>query len=158
MLRLMFRLIVLLVVVAGVAILYFGYWRADGPELIARPKAGLEAGEGIARGAADKIAGMVDQERVRETGAEIAGQVVKGAERAGAALEEARLTAKIKSKMALDDTLDSSRINVDTEGTVVTVTGAVPTSAQHQRALQLARETQGVTDVVDKLEIRTAGR
>ena len=156
MLRLMFRLIVLAVVVAGVAVLYFGYWRGDVPELLERPASGLEAGEGAARKAADRIAGMVDSEQVRQTGAEIAGQVAKGAERAGVALEEARLTAKIKSKMALDDTLDSGAIDVDTSGTTVTVTGSVPTKAQHQRALQLARETAGVTEVVDRLGI--AGR
>jgi osmotically-inducible protein OsmY len=139
--------------VAGVAVLYFGYWRAGMPEVLERPAAGFEAGEGAARKAADRIAGMVDSEQVRQTGTEIAGQVVKGAERAGVALEEARVTAKIKSKMALDDTLDSSGIDVDTSGTTVTVSGAVLTKVQHQRALQLARETAGVTEVVDKLGI-----
>jgi hyperosmotically inducible periplasmic protein len=152
MLRLMFRLIVLTVVAAGVAVLYFGYWRGGMPELLEKPAAGFEAGE-AARGAADTIAGMVDNERVRQTGSQIAGQMAKGAERAGAALEEARVTAKIKSKMALDDTLDASRINVDTSGTTVTVAGSVATRAQYERALQLARETQGVARVIDKLEV-----
>jgi osmotically-inducible protein OsmY len=55
--------------------------------------------------------------------------------------------------MALDDTLDSSGINVDTEGSHVTLKGNVPTEAQHQRALQLARETDGVTAVVDRLGV-----
>ena len=49
--------------------------------------------------------------------------------------------------------LDSSRIDVNTSGTTVTVSGTVLTKAEHQRALQLARETAGVTDVVDRLGI-----
>ena len=45
-------------------------------------------------------------------------------------------------------------IDVDTHGSVVTLSGVVATGAQHQRALQLARETDGVTQVVDRLRVR----
>ena len=55
--------------------------------------------------------------------------------------------------MALDDTIEASRVNVDTDGTVVTLRGTVVTSTQHQRVLQLARETAGVTSVVDRVEL-----
>jgi osmotically-inducible protein OsmY len=75
-------------------------------------------------------------------------------DRAGKALAEARLTTKIKSKIALDDTIESSGIDVDTIGTVVTVTGSVATKAQHQRVVQLARETAGVTSVVDHVQVK----
>ena len=70
------------------------------------------------------------------------------------ALAETRLTAKIKSKMALDDTIDSSGIDVDTTGTVVTVRGSVATKAQRERVLQLARETAGVTSVLDQVKVK----
>lgn len=125
---------------------YLGY-RWDG-ETIGRERV-AEVGE-AARAAA---AGVVDSERVREAGEEIAGKVAAGAERAEAALAEARLTAKIQSKMALDDTLGDSQLDVDTEGTVVTVSGDVNTGERRQRALQLARETDGVTRVVDRIAV-----
>ena len=97
---------------------------------------------------------MVPDAEARKAGAEIAGRVAKGANLAEKALQEAKLTGKIKSKMALDDTIDASRINVDTSGTVVTLSGFATTGAHRQRALQLARETDGVTKVVDKIEIK----
>jgi hyperosmotically inducible protein len=68
-------------------------------------------------------------------------------------LEDGALTAKIKSKMALDDTIKASGINVDTTDQVVTLTGGVDNEAQRQRAVQLARETNGVRNVVDRLTV-----
>jgi osmotically-inducible protein OsmY len=43
---------------------------------------------------------------------------------------------------------------VDTVGATVTLSGVVATEAQRQRALQLARETDGVKQVVDQLQVR----
>jgi hyperosmotically inducible protein len=97
---------------------------------------------------------IIDADRAKRAGAEIADKVAAGATRAEKALAETRLTAKIKSKMALDDTIDASGIAVDTVGTVVTVRGSVGTKAQHQRVLQLARETAGVTSVVDRVTVK----
>ncbi len=55
--------------------------------------------------------------------------------------------------MALDDTLDGSRIHVSTDDNVVTLTGTVINEAQHARSLALARETAGVAMVVDHLSV-----
>jgi hyperosmotically inducible protein len=63
----------------------------------------------------------------------------------------AALTAKIKSKMALDDSVKAHNINVDTNGTVVTLTGTVQSDQERERAVRLAKETAGVTQVVDRL-------
>ena len=42
---------------------------------------------------------------------------------------------------------------IDTNDSRVTLTGTVIDEAQHGRALQLARETSGVTSVVDQLSV-----
>lgn len=97
--------------------------------------------------------GAIDTTRAREAGAEIAERVAEGAARAKDTLAEAGLTTKIKSKIALDDTLTGSRVDVDTNGTIVTVKGTVATPAQRERVVQLAKETAGVTSVVDRLEV-----
>jgi osmotically-inducible protein OsmY len=55
--------------------------------------------------------------------------------------------------MALDDTVPARTINVSTRDHVVTVSGHVRTEAERTRALQLARETAGVTRVVDHLTL-----
>src|SRR6185295_10672707 len=46
--------------------------------------------------------------------------------------------------------------NVDTQGNVVTLTGSVDSEAEKNQALQLARNTTGVTRVVDMISVRTA--
>jgi osmotically-inducible protein OsmY len=76
------------------------------------------------------------------------------ASKLGVTMSDGALTAKIKSKMALDDNVEASAIKVDTSGSIVTLTGVVASAHERDRALDLARETQGVTRVVDKLRIR----
>ena len=71
-------------------------------------------------------------------------------------MADASLTSKIKAKMTLDDTLEAGRIDIDTEGTTVTLSGSVDTTAHRTRAVQLARETDGVSQVVDQLQVRAA--
>ena len=56
--------------------------------------------------------------------------------------------------MALDDSVKALNVDVDTSGTTVTVSGTVESDTQRQRVLTLARETEGVTNVVDHLRVR----
>ncbi|MBA3641067.1 MAG: BON domain-containing protein [Acidobacteria bacterium] len=63
------------------------------------------------------------------------------------------LTTAVKSKLAADDTVKSYRIDVDTKEGVVTLNGAVDTAAARTRAVELARGTEGVRDVVDRLTV-----
>jgi hyperosmotically inducible protein len=63
------------------------------------------------------------------------------------------ITTAVKSKMAADDVVKSYRIDVDTKDGVVTLAGAVDTPAARERAVELARGTDGVRDVVDQLTV-----
>jgi osmotically-inducible protein OsmY len=96
---------------------------------------------------------------VSETAAEVKERAKAGAKTAAARAEEvveaAALTSKIKAKMALDDLVKASEINVDTEGSVVTLTGEVGSADERRRAVRIATETQGVTKVVDQLRVRS---
>jgi osmotically-inducible protein OsmY len=56
--------------------------------------------------------------------------------------------------MALDDHVKARAINVDTSGGVATLSGVVASGDERKRAVQLARETEGITRVVDELEVR----
>ena len=47
--------------------------------------------------------------------------------------------------MALDDSVKARAINVTTHGTTVTLSGTVDSNAERDRAMALARETDGVT-------------
>ena len=63
------------------------------------------------------------------------------------------ITTAVKGKLAADDVVKSYRIDVDTKDHVVTLNGAVDTAAARERAVQLARDTNGVRDVVDRLTV-----
>ena len=141
MVRGLVRLVLVVIVVVALASFVFGYrWSGGRADRIERPVATTGS-----RG--------IDTSRARQAGAEIGEKVAIGANKAEHALANASLTAKITSKMALDDTVPARRIDVDTDGTVITLTGTVQTAAQKKRALQLARETDGVTRVVDRLRV-----
>lgn len=98
--------------------------------------------------------GTTGQERAREVGAEIGERTAAAADATRRAVEDGSLTTKIKAKMALDDTVKALDLDVDTRNGVVTVSGTVRSEAERQRALALARETEGVTQVVDRLLVR----
>lgn len=77
------------------------------------------------------------------------------ASRVGGTMSGSALTAKIKSKMVLDDHVKARGIDVDTSGTIVTLTGMVRSTEERDRAVQLAQDTEGVTEVVDRLRIES---
>src|SRR5688500_9940228 len=137
MIRALLKLVIVVVVLVGAGAFLLGWWGA-GRDIV--PDAIGTTG--------------VDTQRAREVGAEIGGKAATAASDAKAALSDGPLTAKIKSKMALDDTVKALDINVDTAKGVVTVSGTVRTEAERQRALQLARETEGVRQVTDRLQVR----
>jgi hyperosmotically inducible protein len=147
MLGALVRTVVILVVVVAAAAFLLGWWgseRLDGDRPDAVGTTGTPAPD----------APDVNRERAREVGAEIGERTATAADQARRAVSDGSLTAKIKAKMALDDSIKALDIDVDTNGGTVTLTGVVATDAQRQRALQLARETAGVTQVTDRLQVR----
>ena len=140
MFRAFFKVLLVVVLVAAAAAFFVGYRLNDG---------GVEAPVD-----ARQITPGIDTEKARQTGATIGEKVATGAAEAEQALAEGALTAKIKSKMALDDTVKALSIDVDTKGTVVTLSGSVRSEAERAKAVQLARETAGVTAVHDRLVVK----
>jgi osmotically-inducible protein OsmY len=142
MLSALFRLVLLAVLVIGIAAFFFGYrWGTDGTAPADRPAATSGA------------EGPIDTTRAREAGAEVGEAVATGANEAQQAAARAALTAKIKAKMALDDRVKAARIDVDAAGSVVTLSGQVGSEEERAQAVRLARETDGVTSVVDHLTV-----
>jgi hyperosmotically inducible protein len=66
------------------------------------------------------------------------------------------ITSAVKSKMAADDTVKASEINVDTHNHVVTLNGTVGSKAERERAVMIARNTKGVNSVIDDLRVGPA--
>ena len=72
---------------------------------------------------------------------------------AGAAVGDAALTAKVKTKFLADTSISGLKIDVDTKNDVVTLSGTVPTAAEKRRAVDVAKATDGVKSVVDNLKV-----
>jgi osmotically-inducible protein OsmY len=136
--RLIRRLVLLAIVGAG-GVAAYNYWSDNGWPLRSR--------------AAEREAAHVRQQAVRFANRAAATASVAGA-KVGDTMSEGALTAKIKSKMALDDHVNARAINVDTSGSVVTMTGVVASADERERAVRLALDTEGVTRVVDRLRVR----
>ena len=100
--------------------------------------------------ATDGVANVVDNLRVTQ---EVAGDpLTSPAERA--MFSDSALTSAVKAKLLADTTVSGLKIDVDTANQTVTLTGEVRTEAEREQALKLARETEGVKSVNDRLTIR----
>ena len=139
MIRTLMKLILLAILVVGVGAFFFGYRWGAHPDEAERPAATTGTNQPI------------DTSRAREAGAEIGTAVAKGANEAQRAATNGAITGKIKAKMALDESVKAANIDIDTAGSVVTLSGRVGSDDERRRAVQLARETDGVTSVVDHL-------
>ena len=65
------------------------------------------------------------------------------------------VTAEVRARLAADTTVNSSELEVATDKKVVTLTGNLNTQAEKERALEIARSTSGVENVVDMICVRT---
>jgi hyperosmotically inducible periplasmic protein len=77
----------------------------------------------------------------------------KAAVKTGENVTDGWITSRIKTKFMGEEVLRASSINVDTNNHVVTLKGAVPTTAARDKAMELAKEVEGVDKVVDSLTI-----
>ena len=133
------RRLLFLTVVGVVGIAAYNHWSDNGWPLRSR-------------------AAVLDAQHAKERAARFANRASAKAsnvaDKLGDRVSESALTAKIKSKMALDDHVNARAIDVDTSGSVVTLSGTVRSKDQQERALRLARDTEGVTRVVDRLRVQ----
>jgi hypothetical protein len=139
MFRALFRLMLLMVVLVGAGGFLLGWWDTGVRDIDELRPVGTTG---------------MDAHKAREIGAAVGEKTATAAGQARQALSDGSITTKIKAKLALDDTVKAADVRVDTNGTTVTMAGTVQTEAQKQRVLQLARETAGVTQVVDRVRVR----
>jgi osmotically-inducible protein OsmY len=132
------RLLVVLILIGGLAFLLLGYW----------------AGRSTSGGGAARVGTTgVDTERARERAAQLGERAAEASAKAGEVVHDASMTTKIMAKMALDDLVKARTIDVTTDGPIVTLSGRVHSQAERERAVRIARETEGVKDVVDRLRV-----
>ena len=69
------------------------------------------------------------------------------------ALSNANITAKVKARLAQDPAINALYVNVDTDEGRVTLSGKVALPEQKTEAEKVARQTDGVKDVVNQLQV-----
>ena len=70
-------------------------------------------------------------------------------------IDDATVTASVQGRLTADKLSNFSRINVDTERSVVTLNGVVRSVEEKSRAEDLARRTAGVRTVLNNLQIQS---
>lgn len=91
-------------------------------------------------------------------GAKRAGEKLEaGAERVGREVQpyarDAAITARVKARLTADPEINAFQIDVDTLDAKVTLSGKVPTERVRDEAEHLARTTEGVAGVTNRLEV-----
>ncbi len=128
-----------------------------------RPTLG-KAGDKISEGA-DAVkekwndnVGELDTDRIKDELAKTGKVIRKKAKQAGAAISDAaadaRITAEIKGKLAVEPGLSALKISVDTTDGVVTLAGTVSSHEAIQKAMNLALAVDGVAQVISTLQVK----
>ena len=71
----------------------------------------------------------------------------------GCSQSDPGITTSVKTQLMADEVVKARNINVDTRDRVVTLTGTVQSAQEEARALQIARNTKGVADVIDNITV-----
>ena len=73
---------------------------------------------------------------------------------AGTNVDDAGITASVKTNLAAERGMQTlTAIDVDTNKGVVSLNGVVDSPAAKQRAAEIARQTSGVSEVVNNLQV-----
>lgn len=73
---------------------------------------------------------------------------------AGEVIDDSTITTKVKAKLFADDQLSGFAISVKTFEGEVTLTGAVKSAEQKEKATDIAQSVSGVTSVNNLLKIK----
>ena len=109
------------------------------------------ADQGATRSSAQDTVAQVDQ-KARQLGNE----AKDGAQKMGDKVEDAVITASVKTEIAKDADLSALHINVDTDNGNVALRGTAPSLTAKEHATTLAAAVKGVTSVDNKLSIDPA--
>ncbi|HZL95702.1 MAG TPA: BON domain-containing protein [Vicinamibacterales bacterium] len=73
---------------------------------------------------------------------------------AGENVDDAKITAQVKSKLAAEKVATLTKVDVDTNKGTVYLTGNVENTVIKTRATEIARAVSGVRDVVNNLSVQ----
>ena len=109
--------------------------------------AGFAVFAGCSQESADRAAKAVEQ---------APGTLERSAERSAAVLDDASITAKVKTALVVEPDLKGLQIDVDTSQNVVTLSGTVASESARERAGTIAKGIEGVKDVKNNLLVKAS--
>jgi osmotically-inducible protein OsmY len=92
-------------------------------------------------------------EKTKDGAAKVADKTKDGLSKTGEVITDGWITSRVHTKFVGEDLLKDSDINVDTKDHVVTLRGTVMSAAGRVRAVEQAKEVEGVQKVIDRLTI-----
>ena len=92
-------------------------------------------------------------EKTKEGASTAADKSAEGLSKAGEAITDTWIKGRVKSKFIGEDLLKDSDITVDVNDHVVTLSGTVMSAAGRARAIEEAKQVEGVHQVIDKLKV-----
>ncbi len=95
-----------------------------------------------------------DAAQASKAAAALAAQAERQIEKAGVVLDDAAVTAKVKTALVVSPDLKGLAINVETLRNVVTLSGTVASEGVRQQAETMAKGVDGVQDVKNNLMVK----
>lgn len=89
-----------------------------------------------------------------QTADNIGDSMQRQGQRAGQALDDATITARVKAALFAEPSLKALQINVDTSQGVVSLSGSVDSLQESNRAKELASSVEGVRIVENRLSLK----
>jgi len=92
-------------------------------------------------------------QQAQSAGQEVKQETKQAAHKTGNAITDSWITMKVHSQFVPENVLENSDIDVETKAGVVTLMGTAPTAAAKSRAVAIAKATDGVKSVNDRLRV-----
>ena len=92
--------------------------------------------------------------KTEQAGADAKAKSESAAASVAGAVDDASITAAVSTGLAKDPDLSAIKIDVDTKGGQVTLSGPAPNAAAKARAEEIAKSVKGVSAVDNKLELK----
>lgn len=108
-------------------------------------------------GCSDRYSTETTSQKVERNAEKVAAATDRATSQAANAVEDAAITAKVKSAIIAEPGLSALRIDVDTKDGVVTMSGVVENATLKERATQIAQQVSGVQSVIDNLAVKSTG-
>ncbi len=94
--------------------------------------------------------------KLKSSGEEAKNSTSNVGDKVAGVVDDVTITASVSAGLAKDPDLSAIKIDVDTKGGVVTLSGPAPSASAKDRATSIAQNVKGVSSVNNNLAIKTS--